>query len=108
MIQIGTEMGGVGLLAYIGLLVSTVFITVRRAYHARPGSLPRMIGIGLAAAAVCLFLLDFTGARFRANTVTSYFWLLLGAFLGTTDAADPESGNTSRGDVLDSADVEHT
>jgi O-antigen ligase len=89
MIQIGTEIGVLGLVAYLGLLTAATSIAARRAYRASKGSLNRSVGLGLAAATVCLFLLDFTGSRFRANTVTSYYWLLLGAFLGATDGAPP-------------------
>ncbi len=54
----------------------------------------RATGLGLLAATVCLFLLDFSGTRFPAHTVTTYFWLLVGAFLGSTDgAAAPPASN---------------
>ena len=90
MVQIGTEMGGLGLLGYVGLLGAAAAVCARRARRAQPGSFQRAVGLGLLAATVCLFLLDLTGTRFRANTVTTYFWLLLGAFLGSTDRA-PDS-----------------
>jgi O-antigen ligase len=86
MIEIGTEMGTLGLAGYLCLLIAAAAVAIRRAYRAPPGSLARSVGLGLAAATVCLFLLDFTGTRFRANTVTSYFWLLLGAVIGATDS----------------------
>ena len=94
-IEIGIEMGAIGLIGYLGLLGATALVAIRRAYMAPPGSLMRAAGLGLAAATVCLLLLDFTGTRFRANTVTSYFWLLLGAFLGTTDARGAMIGITA-------------
>jgi hypothetical protein len=43
------------------------------------------MGIGLFAATICLFLLDLSGTRFRAHTVMTYYWLLVGAFLGTME-----------------------
>ena len=85
MVQIGTEMGALGLLGYVGLLGATAGVCARRARGAQPGTFLRSVGLGLLAATVCLFLLDFSGTRFRAHTVTTYFWLLLGAFLGNTD-----------------------
>ena len=88
-IEIGTEMGALGLMAYLGLLISTAYICIRRAYSAPPRSLERYVGLGVASATVCLFLLDFTGTRSRAHTVTTYFWLLVGAFLGATDDQRP-------------------
>lgn len=90
MVQIGTEMGALGLLAYTGLLASVLVVCVRRTRAAERRSFSRSVGLGLIAATVCLFLLDFTGTRFRAYTVTSYFWLLVGAYLGSTDPA-PEA-----------------
>ena len=79
-------MGGLGLLGYLGLLGAAAGVCARRARRAQPGTFQRAVGLGLLAATVCLFLLDFTGTRFRANTVTTYFWLLLGAFLGARTA----------------------
>jgi O-antigen ligase len=90
MVQIGTEMGALGLLGYVGLLGAAAAVCARRARSAQPGTFQRAVGLGLLAATVCLFLLDLSGTRFRANTVTTYFWLLLGAFLGSTDRA-PDS-----------------
>jgi O-antigen ligase len=87
MVQIGTEMGALGLLAYAGLLGAVGIVCARRARSAQPGSFQRAVGLGLLAATICLFLLDFSGARFRAHTVTTYYWLLVGAFLGCTDRA---------------------
>jgi O-antigen ligase len=88
MVQIGTEMGVFGLLGYLGLLGSAAFCCASRARRGSPGSFQRALGLGLLAATVCLFLLDFSGGRFKAHTVTSYFWLLLGAYLGTTNSED--------------------
>jgi len=95
MIEIGIEMGALGLLGYLGLLTAATSATIGRAWAARPHSLTRSVGAGLAAAAICLFLLDFTGTRFRANTVTSYFWLLVGAYLGSTDEVAQEATSGS-------------
>ena len=99
MIEIGTEIGALGIVCYLGLLMAAMVVAIRRAYSAPPGSLKRAVGLGLAAATVCLFLLDFTGTRFRANTVTSYFWLLLGAFIGTTDTDDARAGESDPPDM---------
>jgi O-antigen ligase len=85
MVQIGTEMGALGLVGYLGLLGAVAGVCARRAKSAESGTLERAMGLGLLAATVCLFLLDLSGTRFRAHTVTTYFWLLLGAFLGSTD-----------------------
>jgi O-antigen ligase len=85
MVQIGTEMGGLGLLGYVGLLGSVVLCCASRARRAPPGSFQRAVGLGLLAATICLFLADFSGTRFRAYGVTIYFWLLVGAFLGSTE-----------------------
>ena len=71
MVQIGTEMGALGLLGYVGLLGATAGVCARRARGAQPGTFQRSVGLGLLAATVCLFLLDFSGTRFRAHTVTS-------------------------------------
>ena len=90
MVQIGAEMGALGLLAYAGLFGAAALLCARRARSAQPGTFQRAVGLGLLAATVCLFLLDFSGTRFRSHTVTTYFWLLLGAFLGSTDRA-PDS-----------------
>jgi O-antigen ligase len=99
MIEIGTEMGALGIAGYVCLLMSAAMVAIRRAYGAPPGSLVRSVGLGLAAATVCLFLLDFTGTRFRANTVTSYLWLLLGAFIGTTDRDEAPAGESDPQDA---------
>jgi O-antigen ligase len=87
MVQIGTEMGVLGLLGYVGLFSSVAVACVSRARRAASGSLLQAAGLGLFAATVCLFLLDFSGTRFPAHTVTTYYWLLVGAFLGSTDRA---------------------
>jgi O-antigen ligase len=89
MVQIGTEMGVLGLLGYAGLFAAVAIVCAKRARSAEPGTLLRAAGLGLLAATVCLFLLDFSGTRFPAHTVTTYFWLLVGAFLGSTDRALP-------------------
>lgn len=85
MVQIGTEMGALGLLGYVGLLGAVVTACVSRARRAEPRSFQRAVGLGVLAATLCLVLLDFSGARFRAHTVTTYYWLMVGAFLGCTD-----------------------
>ena len=87
MVQLGTEMGGLGLIGYLGLLGTVAVNCLRRARRAGPGSFERAAGLGILAATLCLFLLDFSGARFRAHTVTTYYWLLAGAFLGCTERA---------------------
>jgi hypothetical protein len=76
-----------GLIGYAGLLVSVALVCASRARQAARGSFSWALGLGLLAAAVCLFLLDFSGTRFRSYGVTTYFWLLVGAFLGSTDRA---------------------
>jgi O-antigen ligase len=87
MVQIGTEMGILGLVGYVGLLGAVTTVCVRRSRAAPRGSFQGALGLGLLAATICLFLLDVTGTRFRAHTVTTYFWLLVGAFLGSTAGA---------------------
>jgi O-antigen ligase len=87
MVQIGTEMGALGLLGYLGLLGTMMIASFRRARQAGRGSFERAAGLGVLAATLCLFLLDFSGARFRAHTVTTYYWLVAGAFLGCTERA---------------------
>jgi O-antigen ligase len=92
MVQIGTEMGVLGLLGYIGLFASVATACVSRARRAAPGGLLKAAGLGLLAATVCLFLLDFSGTRFPAHTVTTYYWLLVGAYLGSTDYPPQAAG----------------
>ena len=87
MVQIGTEMGALGLIGYLGLFGAAVMVCARRARAAARGTFIRHTGLGLLAATVCLFLADFSGTRFPTHTVTTYYWLLLGSFLGTTDHA---------------------
>ena len=87
MVQIGTEMGALGLLGYLGLLGTVMIACLRHARQAGRGSFERAAGLGVLAATLCLFLLDFSGARFRAHTVTTYYWLVAGAFLGCTERA---------------------
>ena len=87
MVQIGTEMGALGLLGYLGLLGTVMIASLSRARQAGRGSFERAAGLGVLAATLCLFLLDFSGARFRAHTVTTYYWLVAGAFLGCTERA---------------------
>lgn len=84
-IQIGTEMGLLGLVGYAGLLGAAALACAARARGARRGSFRWAIGLGLLAATVCLALLDITGTRFRTHTVMTYYWLLLGAYFGSTD-----------------------
>ena len=86
MVQIGTEMGVPGLLGYLGLFASVAIACLSRARRARSGTFLHATGLGLLAATVCLFIADFSGTRFPAHTVTTYYWLLIGAFLGATDA----------------------
>jgi O-antigen ligase len=88
LIQIGTEMGLLGVVGYLGLLSSAAIACITRARHAGSASFARYAGLGLLAATISLFILDFTGTRFRANTVTTYFWLLLGSYLAMTDRED--------------------
>jgi len=78
-------MGVLGLLGYVGLFASVALACVSRARRSAPRSLLRASGLGLLAATVCLFLADFSGTRFPAHTVTTYYWLLVGAYLGTAD-----------------------
>ena len=85
MVHIGTEMGVIGLLGYLGLLGSVVIVCGRRVRSAGKGTLERALGLGLVAATVCLFLLDFSGTRFRAHALMTYFWLLVGSYLANTD-----------------------
>ena len=87
MVQIGTEMGALGLLGYLGLLGTVMIACLRHSRQAGRGSFERAAGLGVLAATLCLFLLDFSGARFRAHTVTTYYWLVAGAFLGCTERA---------------------
>ena len=87
MVQIGTEMGVLGLVGYLGLFASVALACVSRARRATSGTFVHATGLGLLAATVCLFLADFSGTRFPAHTVTTYYWLLVGAFLGATDTA---------------------
>jgi O-antigen ligase len=86
MVQIGTEMGILGLVGYFGLFAAVALTCLRRAKRAPKGSFLHASGLGLLAATVCLFLADFSGTRFPTHTVTTYYWLLIGGFLGTTDA----------------------
>lgn len=97
MVQIGTEMGALGLLGYAGLFASVTMVCARRARSAEPGTFQRTAGLGMLAATVCLFLADFSGTRFPTHTVTTYYWLLVGAFLGSTDGgpAPPTRDETS-------------
>jgi O-antigen ligase len=87
MVQIGTEMGAVGLVGYVGLFASVALACLSRARRAISGTFLHATGLGLLAATVCLFIADFSGTRFPAHTVTTYYWLLVGAFLGATDRA---------------------
>jgi O-antigen ligase len=86
-VQIGTEMGALGILGYAGILMSVAGVCVVRARRATRGGFQRAVGLGLLAATICLFILDFTGTRFRAYSVTTYFWLIFGAFVGATEPA---------------------
>jgi O-antigen ligase len=85
MVQIGTEMGVPGLVGYLGLFASVAMTCLLRARRAGSGSFRHATGLGLLAATVCLFIADFSGTRFPTHTVTTYYWLLIGAFIGATD-----------------------
>lgn len=89
MVQIGTEMGILGVIGYIGLFISVAWTSITRARRAGWGTFLNAAGLGLFAATVCLFLLDFSGTRFPAHTVTTYYWLLVGAYFGSTDQIEP-------------------
>ena len=92
MVQIGTEMGVLGLIGYAGMFAAVAMACISRARRAVSGGFLHATGLGLLATTVCLFVLDFSGTRFPAHTVTTYYWLLIGAFLGSTDrlpSADP-------------------
>jgi O-antigen ligase len=107
MVQIGTEMGVLGLVGYLGLFASVVIATVSRARRLVRGSFVHGVGLGLLAATVCLFIADFSGTRFVSHAVTTYYWLLVGAFLGTTDQSTverPERAEAEPGSFLDSTD----
>ena len=84
-IQLGVETGAVGLVGYLGLLGAIALTCLRRARASSKGSLQRSLGLGLLAATICLGLLDLSGARFQEHTVTTFYFLLLGAFVGNTD-----------------------
>lgn len=86
-VQIGTEMGALGVIGYAGILLAVAAACLIRTRGAQPGAFQRSVGLGLLAATMCLCILDFTGTRFRAYTVTTYFWLILGAFMGSTEPA---------------------
>ena len=101
MVQIGTEMGALGLLGYLGLLGTVTIACLKRAHQAGRGSFERAAGFGVLAATLCLFLLDFSGARFRAHTVTTYYWLLAGAFIGCTDRTPASAPAAARDETAD-------
>jgi O-antigen ligase len=84
-IQVGVETGAVGLVGYLGLLGAIALTCFKRARAWGVGSLQRSLGLGLLAATICLGLLDLSGARFQEHTVTTFYFLLLGAFVGNTD-----------------------
>jgi O-antigen ligase len=84
-IQVGVETGAVGLVGYLGLLGAIALTCFKRARASGTGSLQRSLGLGLLAATICLALLDLSGARFQEHTVTTFYFLLLGAFVGNTD-----------------------
>jgi O-antigen ligase len=84
-IQVGVEMGAVGIVGYLGLLGAIALTCLKRARASGVGSLQRSLGLGLLAATICLALLDLSGARFQEHTVTTFYFLLLGAFVGNTD-----------------------
>jgi O-antigen ligase len=99
-VQIGTEMGLLGLLGYLGLFGSIALACLSRARRAASATFHHAAGLGLLAATACLFLADFSGTRFPTHTVTTYYWLLLGAFLGSTDsvsAPPPSDDHTEPG-----------
>jgi O-antigen ligase len=87
MVQIGTEMGVLGLIGYLGLFASVAGTCLMRARRSKPRTFLHATGLGLLASTVCLFLADFSGTRFVSHAVTTYYWLLIGAFIGCTDHA---------------------
>jgi O-antigen ligase len=79
-IEIGVEFGVVGLALYCWLLIST-YRAASRVFRIAEHPINRALGLGLLAATVCLFLLDFSGTRFRNGEIMAYYWILVGITL---------------------------
>jgi O-antigen ligase len=104
LVQIGAEMGALGIIGYAGIFATVAGACIARIRRAPPGAFQRSVGLGLLAATMCLCILDFTGTRFRAYSVTTYFWLIIGAFVGSTvpalePARSDEAYNPAIGDI---------
>jgi O-antigen ligase len=82
------EAGALGLMAFVGVILSTVVPIFRAAGHAI--GLRRVILIGIAAAATSLVVNSATTMLLEANSVAFVFWFLLG--VGTIVASTPATG----------------
>jgi O-antigen ligase len=85
-IEIGVELGAVGLALYGWILISA-YRAASRVFRIAEHPINRALGLGLLAATLCLFILDMSGTRFRNGEIMAYYWILLGI---TTNALPQE------------------
>lgn len=79
-IEIGVELGPMGLLLYAWLLFAA-YTGGTRVFKGAKHPIERVLGLGLLSATLCLFLLDLTGTRFRNGNIMAYYWILAGMTL---------------------------
>jgi len=86
-VEIGVELGPFGLVFYLWIL-GAAYRGGSRVFKTADLPVERVLGLGLLAATVCLFLLDFSGTRFRNGNITAYYWILAGITLNAALAGE--------------------
>jgi O-antigen ligase len=81
-IELGVELGPIGLALYAWILVAT-YRGSSRVFRNAGHPIERALALGMVAATVCLFLLDLTGTRFRSGNIMAFFWILAAIVLNS-------------------------
>jgi O-antigen ligase len=81
-IQLGVELGLVGLVLYTWILVAA-YRGGSRVFRMASQPIDRTLGLGLLAATICLFLLDLSGTRFSSGNIMCFYWILAGIALNS-------------------------
>ena len=88
MVQIGTEMGVLGLIGYLGLFASVAGTCLMRAGRGgNAAHVPARHGPRPARGHRVSVPRRLQRDTIRSHAVTTYYWLLIGAFIGCTDHA---------------------
>jgi O-antigen ligase len=95
-IEIGAELGLLGLISYAALVFPMILLGWRHSKRGQP-PLERAVGTTAFGMGLCLLLLDTSGTRFRNSEVMGNFWVIAGMVAGswgTPGGLKPEESAT--------------